>query len=52
MFQVKSNDLIKQAQVFIYANGTNQFLTAIDFDKSLSRDLQFNESPSKVWLSY
>ncbi|KAK6129152.1 hypothetical protein DH2020_037084 [Rehmannia glutinosa] len=45
--KVESNDLMRQAQVFLYANGNNQSPTAIDFDKSLLRDLLFNQSPSK-----
>ncbi|KAK6155008.1 hypothetical protein DH2020_009256 [Rehmannia glutinosa] len=32
---------------FLYANGNNQSPTGIDFDKSLLRDLLFNQSPSK-----
>ncbi|KAL0350779.1 UNVERIFIED_CONTAM: putative methylesterase 11, chloroplastic [Sesamum radiatum] len=43
--KVESNDLMRQAQVFLYANGNNQSPTAIDFDKSLLRDLLFNQSP-------
>ncbi|XP_051141380.1 putative methylesterase 11, chloroplastic [Andrographis paniculata] len=42
-----SNDLMQRAQVFLYANGSNQPPTAIDFDKSLSTDLLFNQSPAK-----
>ncbi|KAK4417583.1 putative methylesterase 11, chloroplastic [Sesamum alatum] len=45
--KVEPNDLMRQAQVFLYANGNNQSPTAIDFDKSLLRDLLFNQSPSK-----
>ncbi|KAL2241713.1 putative methylesterase 11, chloroplastic [Sesamum indicum] len=45
--KVEPNDLMRQAQVFIYANGNNQSPTAIDFDKSLLRDLLFNQSPAK-----
>ncbi|KAL0450453.1 UNVERIFIED_CONTAM: putative methylesterase 11, chloroplastic [Sesamum latifolium] len=45
--KVESNDLMRQAQVFLYANGNNQSPTAIDFDKSLLRDLLFNQSPAK-----
>lgn len=48
LFQVESNDLMRQAQVFLYANGNDQSPTAIDFDKSLLRDLLFNQSPAKV----
>ncbi|CAN6470206.1 unnamed protein product [Victoria cruziana] len=41
------NDLMRQAQIFIYANGKDHPPTAIDLDKSLLRDLLFNQSPSK-----
>ncbi|XP_022739330.1 putative methylesterase 11, chloroplastic isoform X3 [Durio zibethinus] len=37
----------QQAQIFLYANGNDQPPTAIDLDKSLLRDLLFNQSPSK-----
>lgn len=49
MFSQKegSNDLMRQAQIFLYANGNNQPPTAIDFDKSLLKDLLFNQSPAK-----
>ncbi|KAL3525842.1 hypothetical protein ACH5RR_014214 [Cinchona calisaya] len=49
MFSQKtdSNDLMRQAQIFLYANGNNHPPTAIDLDKSLLRDLLFNQSPSK-----
>ncbi|CAN4082702.1 unnamed protein product [Withania somnifera] len=42
-----SNDLMKQSQIFIYANGNDKPPTAIDLDKSLLRDLLFNHSPAK-----
>ncbi|PIN10922.1 putative hydrolase/acyltransferase (alpha/beta hydrolase superfamily) [Handroanthus impetiginosus] len=45
--KVESNDLMRRAQVFLYANGNNQSPTAIDFDKSFLRDLLFNQSPGK-----
>ncbi|OVA14596.1 hypothetical protein BVC80_1813g32 [Macleaya cordata] len=45
--QSDSNDLMRQAQVFLYANGNHQPPTAIDLDKSLLRDLLFNQSPAK-----
>ncbi|KAM7268904.1 hypothetical protein ACFE04_011070 [Oxalis oulophora] len=45
--QADSNDLMHQAQIFLYANGNDQPPTAIDLDRSLLRDLLFNESPSK-----
>ncbi|GFY86931.1 methyl esterase 11 [Actinidia rufa] len=49
MFSQKadSNDLMQQAQIFLYANGNTQPPTAIDLDKSLLKDLLFNQSPSK-----
>ncbi|KAL7141117.1 hypothetical protein ABFS83_08G032100 [Erythranthe nasuta] len=45
--KVESNDLMRQAQIFLYANGNTQSPTAIDFNKSLLRDLLFNQSPAK-----
>ncbi|XP_057769742.1 putative methylesterase 11, chloroplastic [Salvia miltiorrhiza] len=45
--KVESNELMRQAQVFLYANGSDQPPTAIDFDKSILRDLLFNQSPTK-----
>lgn len=42
-----SNDLMRQSQIFIYANGNDKPPTAIDLDKSLLRDLLFNHSPAK-----
>lgn len=49
MFSQKagSSDLMQQAQIFVYANGNNHPPTAINLDKSLLRDLLFNQSPSK-----
>ncbi|KAK9271967.1 hypothetical protein L1049_002334 [Liquidambar formosana] len=49
MFSQKagSNDLMQQAQIFLYANGNNHPPTAIDLNKSLLRDLLFNQSPAK-----
>ncbi|KAM7506853.1 hypothetical protein LguiA_017306 [Lonicera macranthoides] len=49
MFSQKadSNNLMRQAQIFIFANGNNQAPTVIDLDKSLLRDLLFNQSPAK-----
>ncbi|KAG5615397.1 hypothetical protein H5410_015221 [Solanum commersonii] len=43
----KSNDLTRQSQIFIYANGNDKPPTAIDLDKSLMKDLLFNHSPAK-----
>ncbi|CAN4079474.1 unnamed protein product [Withania somnifera] len=42
-----SNDLMRQSQMFIYANGTDKPPSAIDLDKLLLRDLLFNHSPAK-----
>ncbi|VFQ91985.1 unnamed protein product [Cuscuta campestris] len=43
----KPNDLMRQAQNFIYGDCKNSQPTAIDLDKSLLRDLLFNQSPAK-----
>ncbi|XP_077217450.1 putative methylesterase 11, chloroplastic [Tasmannia lanceolata] len=40
-------DLMRQAQIFLYANGNEYPPTAIDLDKSLLRELLFNQSPAK-----
>ncbi|KAK4366645.1 hypothetical protein RND71_014525 [Anisodus tanguticus] len=45
--KMKSNDLMRQSQIFIYANGNDKPPTAIDLDKSLLKDLLFNHSPAK-----
>ncbi|KAL5582131.1 hypothetical protein UlMin_014573 [Ulmus minor] len=45
--QAGSDDLMRKAQIFLYANGNDQPPTAIDLDKSLLKDLLFNQSPSK-----
>ncbi|CAN6911249.1 unnamed protein product [Brassica oleracea] len=45
--QAGQNDLMRKAQIFIYTNGNEHPPTAIDLDKSLIRDLLFNQSPSK-----
>ncbi|XP_048591273.1 putative methylesterase 11, chloroplastic isoform X1 [Brassica napus] len=45
--QAGPNDLMRKAQIFIYTNGNEHPPTAIDLDKSLIRDLLFNQSPSK-----
>lgn len=45
--QAGSDDLMRQAQVFLYANGNDHPPTAIDLDKLLLKDLLFNQSPSK-----
>ena len=51
LLQADSNDLMRQAQIFLYANGNTQTPTAIDLDKSLLKDLLFNQSPSKVCIN-
>lgn len=49
MFSQKenTNDLMRQAQKFLYTNGNNLPPTAIDLDKMLLKDLLFNQSPAK-----
>lgn len=49
MFSQKAelNDLMRQAQIFLYANGNTQPPTAIDIDKALLKDLLFNQSTAK-----
>ncbi|TXG56639.1 hypothetical protein EZV62_017952 [Acer yangbiense] len=42
-----SNDLMQQGQIFLYANGKNNPPTSIDLDRTLLRDLMFNQSSSK-----
>ena len=48
IMQIGASDLMRQAQVFLYANGKDQPQTAIDLNKELVRDLFFNQSPAKV----
>lgn len=46
--KVESNDcLMRQAQVFLYENGDRHPPTAINYDKSLFKELIFNQSPAK-----
>ncbi|GLT53989.1 hypothetical protein SLA2020_272230 [Shorea laevis] len=45
--QTSSNDLMQQAQAFLYANGKDQPPTTMDLDKALVKDLLFNQSPAK-----
>ncbi|CAO2816384.1 unnamed protein product [Amaranthus hypochondriacus] len=45
--QVDCKDLMQQAQIFVYANGNNNPPTAIDLNKSLLKELLFNQSPTK-----
>ncbi|CAI0453860.1 unnamed protein product, partial [Linum tenue] len=49
MFSKQSggNDLMQKTQIFVYANGKDHPPSAIDLDKSLLRDLLFNQSPAK-----
>ncbi|KAK4799442.1 hypothetical protein SAY86_024807 [Trapa natans] len=42
-----SNEIIQQAQIFLYGHGNDHPPTAIELDKSLLRDLLFNQSPAK-----
>ncbi|KAJ6795392.1 putative methylesterase 11, chloroplastic [Iris pallida] len=45
--QEGTNDLMRQSQIFQYANGKDHPPTAIDLDKSMLDDLLFNQTPSK-----
>ncbi|KAG8099417.1 hypothetical protein GUJ93_ZPchr0013g36836 [Zizania palustris] len=45
--QMDTNGMLQRAQEFVYSNGKDQPPTAINIDKSLLRDLLFNQSPSK-----
>ncbi|XP_073279955.1 putative methylesterase 11, chloroplastic [Primulina huaijiensis] len=45
--KVESNDLMRQAQVFLYDNGDSHPPTAINYDRSLSKELLFNQSSAK-----
>ncbi|XP_072971160.1 putative methylesterase 11, chloroplastic [Typha angustifolia] len=45
--QADTNDLLRQAQMFVYSNGKDQPPTAINLDKALLKDLLFNQSPAK-----
>ncbi|XP_016495632.1 putative methylesterase 11, chloroplastic [Nicotiana tabacum] len=45
--QLGSDNLCQRAQMFLYANGKNRPPTAIDFDKSLLKDVLFNQTPAK-----
>lgn len=48
ILQTGSNDLMRRAQIFVYANGNDRPPTAIDLEKSLLKELLFNQSPTKV----
>ncbi|KAI3953713.1 hypothetical protein MKW98_017537 [Papaver atlanticum] len=45
--QADPDGLMPQAQIFIYANGNDHAPTAIELNKSLLKDLLFNQSPTK-----
>ncbi|WOL01453.1 methylesterase 11, chloroplastic [Canna indica] len=45
--QADTNDLMQQAQLFVYANGKDHPPTAIDLHRSLLKELLFNQSPAK-----
>ncbi|XP_022938988.1 putative methylesterase 11, chloroplastic [Cucurbita moschata] len=45
--QAGADDLMQQAQTFSYANGNDHPPTAINFEKSLLRDIFFQKSPAK-----
>ncbi|XVE85731.1 hypothetical protein DITRI_Ditri17bG0114500 [Diplodiscus trichospermus] len=45
--QMDSNHLMRRTQRFLYAKGNNNPPTAVDLDKTLLRDLFFNQSSSK-----
>ncbi|KAK8949522.1 hypothetical protein KSP39_PZI005025 [Platanthera zijinensis] len=49
MFSQKegAGDLMREAQIFLYENGKDKPPTSIDLDKSLLKDLLFNQSPIK-----
>ncbi|KAM3398152.1 hypothetical protein P3S68_001666 [Capsicum galapagoense] len=46
--QIGSNDLCQHSQKFLYANGKNQPPTTIDYEKSLLKDVMFNQTTAKV----
>ncbi|XP_008810745.1 putative methylesterase 11, chloroplastic [Phoenix dactylifera] len=45
--QEDTNDLMRQTQIFVYANGNDHTPTAIDLDKASLKELLFNQSPAK-----
>ncbi|KAK4736901.1 hypothetical protein R3W88_000598 [Solanum pinnatisectum] len=47
MEKIGSNDLCQRSQKFLYANCKNHAPTAIDFDKSLLKDVMFNQTTAK-----
>lgn len=48
--QIGSNVLCQRSQKFLYTNGKNHPPTAIDFDKSLLKDVMFNQTTAKVCI--
>lgn len=52
LLQLGSNDLMRQAQIFLYGNGKDQPPTAIDLEKELVKDFLFNQRPAKVNIIY
>ncbi|KAJ7554287.1 hypothetical protein O6H91_06G133700 [Diphasiastrum complanatum] len=46
---VTSDDILKKAQMFIYGNGSSNPPTAIEFDRSLIKEVFFNQSPAKLF---
>ncbi|KAK4776803.1 hypothetical protein SAY86_005491 [Trapa natans] len=42
-----SNEIIQQAQIFLYGDGDDHPPTAVEIHKSLLRNLLFNQSPAK-----
>ncbi|KAL3367732.1 hypothetical protein AABB24_008872 [Solanum stoloniferum] len=45
--QLGLNNLCQRAQIFRYANGKDQPPTSIDYDKSLIKEVLFNQTPTK-----
>ncbi|KAL3336560.1 hypothetical protein AABB24_029287 [Solanum stoloniferum] len=45
--QLGLNNLCQRAQIFRYANGKGQPPTSIDYDKSLVKEVLFNQTPTK-----
>ncbi|KAF3668140.1 putative asparagine synthetase domain-containing protein 1-like [Capsicum annuum] len=45
--QIASNDLCQHSQKFLYANGKNQPPTTIDYEKSLLKDVMFDQTTAK-----
>lgn len=49
ILQLGLNNLCQRAHIFRYANGKNNPPTAIDYDKSLLKEVLFNQTPAKVY---